>query len=252
MSRMSVDLPEPLAPRIPWMSPRSRRIDTCEIAVTGVLLPADDEPLADVLDEEGGRAVGRTVVGWTGSTARPGVGRSVESLFSCGFRVAVTWSAPGAAVRGVGGWSGNAKEPRAPTDVSRRWASRLLVSGPAGGQGRASKKPGARSGPRLVVRPEGGPAACGLARDGHRSPVHGAAIGATHRWRSSVFVISEPPPLEVDLRPRLASRSAVYPPRETGVNPDRMRSRRSVPVERQPDDRADRASSRSTGGARRR
>ena len=48
--------------------------------------------------------------------------------------------------------------------------------------GRASKKPGARSGPRLVVRPEGGPAACGLARDGHRSPVDDAADGR-HRAR---------------------------------------------------------------------
>ncbi len=36
MRRMSVDLPEPLAPRIPWMSPRSRRSDTSEIATTGL------------------------------------------------------------------------------------------------------------------------------------------------------------------------------------------------------------------------
>ena len=59
MRRMSVDLPEPLAPRIPWMSPRSRRIETFEIAVTGFLLPADDEPLADALDEERGNAARR-------------------------------------------------------------------------------------------------------------------------------------------------------------------------------------------------
>jgi hypothetical protein len=38
MRRMSVDLPEPFAPRIPWMSPRSRRSDTSEIATTGLRL----------------------------------------------------------------------------------------------------------------------------------------------------------------------------------------------------------------------
>ena len=52
MRRMSVDLPEPLAPRIPWMSPRSRRRSTSVIAATGLRLPADDEGLADALDEQ--------------------------------------------------------------------------------------------------------------------------------------------------------------------------------------------------------
>ena len=37
MRRMSVDLPDPLAPRIPWMSPRSRRIETFVMAATGFL-----------------------------------------------------------------------------------------------------------------------------------------------------------------------------------------------------------------------
>src|SRR5258705_434942 len=42
MSRMSVDLPDPLAPSTPWIPPRSTRIDTSLIATTGVL----DRPTA--------------------------------------------------------------------------------------------------------------------------------------------------------------------------------------------------------------
>jgi hypothetical protein len=74
--------------------------------------------------------------------------------------------------------------------------SRLLVSGLAIGQERASKKPGAPSGPRLLVRPVGGPAASGLARDGHRSP---DAVGAGRRKASveeeRLRHHSEPPPV---------------------------------------------------------
>ena len=37
MRRMSVDLPDPFAPSTPWISPRSRRIDTSTTASTGTL-----------------------------------------------------------------------------------------------------------------------------------------------------------------------------------------------------------------------
>ena len=37
MRRMSVDLPDPFAPSTPWISPRSRRIDTSTTASTGIL-----------------------------------------------------------------------------------------------------------------------------------------------------------------------------------------------------------------------
>src|SRR4051794_11879851 len=49
-------------------------------------------------------------------------------------------------------------------------------------------------------------------------------MGATHRKRDG-FVIIEPPPLAWDPCPRPASRSAVYAPCETGVNPVRRRCR---------------------------
>ena len=58
-------------------------------------------------------------------------------------------------------------EPRACSDVHRGARGWFVVFWSAGqivwsGQGkRASKKPGARSGPRLVVCPVGGPTACG-------------------------------------------------------------------------------------------
>jgi hypothetical protein len=83
---------------------------------------------------------------------------------------------------------GTSRGPR-PTVVG--WASRLVVLlGPCRrvGQGRASKKPGARSGPRLVVFPEGGVAACGQLEMGTDLPLAPFGLGATHRGRS-VFVI---------------------------------------------------------------
>ena len=53
---MSVDLPEPLAPRTPV---DLAALDAHRDVVDGddrLLLPADDEPLGHVLDEEGGHA----------------------------------------------------------------------------------------------------------------------------------------------------------------------------------------------------
>ncbi len=51
---MRVDLPDPLAPRIPWMSPRSRRIDTFAMAVTGFLaLPTTNDLLTPSMSRAG-------------------------------------------------------------------------------------------------------------------------------------------------------------------------------------------------------
>ena len=89
-----------------------------------------------------------------------------------------------------------------------------LPQGPGG-----QKKAGDPIGPRLWSSSENGPAACGLTRDGHRSPVCDARHGrtASGEKRGSVFISR---PSSSDLCTRLASRSAVYPRRETGVNPD--------------------------------
>ena len=120
MSRMSVDLPEPLAPRIPWMSPRSRRIDTSVIAATGLLLATDDEALADVLDEEGGdapRGAGRP------RPARPAGRRPFFS--SCGQGGGHGGLQVGCA---VGGGSVGKRKSRGPrSDAVVGWASRLVV-----------------------------------------------------------------------------------------------------------------------------
>ena len=154
MRRMSVDLPEPLAPRTPWMSPRSRRIDTCEIAVTGVFFrPTTNRLLTSSIRRAGGPS-GRLGAGWTcRSEPAAGVavdgwsGRPAEPFFSCGSRMVVTGGSR--KVRG-GGWSGTTKAASSASRSVVGWASRLLVpAGPAVGRGRASKKPGARSGPRL-------------------------------------------------------------------------------------------------------
>src|SRR5688500_3082073 len=74
MRRMRVDLPEPLAPRTPWMSPRSRRNDTSLIAATGLRLrPTTNDLLtpsmsragtADVTAEDAGTATGVVVFSW--------------------------------------------------------------------------------------------------------------------------------------------------------------------------------------------
>ena len=52
MRRIRVDLPEPFAPSIPWIAPRSRRSETSSMASDRGLLPVDLEALGDVLDEE--------------------------------------------------------------------------------------------------------------------------------------------------------------------------------------------------------
>ena len=58
--RMRVDLPEPFAPRIPWMSPRSRRIDTSTIASTGLRLrPTTNDLLTPSMRRAGTAATPR-------------------------------------------------------------------------------------------------------------------------------------------------------------------------------------------------
>ena len=107
MSRIRVDLPEPLAPRIPWMSPRSRRIDTSEIAATGFFF----RPTTNAL----------LTPSMTGARERPcppaggrrghAVGQGV--VFSWLVTVAVTSDAP---VWWRWRWTRN--EPRASSDAS--------------------------------------------------------------------------------------------------------------------------------------
>ena len=73
-SLISVDLPEPLAPRIPIVPPRSRRSETSAIATTGSLLARDVEALGDPIDEQRGHrppAVA-TELRRPGSGPRPG------------------------------------------------------------------------------------------------------------------------------------------------------------------------------------
>ena len=59
MRRMSVDLPEPLAPNTPWMSPRSRRSDTSEIARTGFFFRPTTNRLVTPSIRRAGTADGR-------------------------------------------------------------------------------------------------------------------------------------------------------------------------------------------------
>ena len=180
MRRMSVDLPEPLAPRTPWMSPRSRRIDTCEIAVTGVFLrPTTNRLLTSSIRRAGGPS-GRLGAGWTAGRHRPPASPSTAGPVDQRSRSSVVgrgwWSlgAPGK-VRG-GGWSGTTKAASS--------ASRSVSGGPRGswsppdlpGAGEGIKKAGGPIWPTALVRPEGGPAACGLARDGRRSPDSNGAV----------------------------------------------------------------------------
>src|SRR6478672_13892681 len=107
-----------------------------------------------------------------------------------------------------------------PVRRCRRRASRLLLSVTAGRAGKGIKKPGAPIWPTALVRPEGGPAACGLARDGHKSPecrgaVRRNASGEEDRLRHHRGASSFQ-----DLCARHASRWAVYAAGETDVNPD--------------------------------
>src|SRR3954453_10103846 len=108
-------------------------------------LAPDDERLADAVDEQGrDRAVDGSVQGRGGH-------RSRLQLFDEGGHDVLQ----GIGVKGWTSSSGTWNEPRASSD-GRRWASRLVVLDPGAATvvalGRASKKPGARSGPRLVVR----------------------------------------------------------------------------------------------------
>ena len=163
MSRMSVDLPEPLAPRIPWMSPRSRRIDTCEIAVTGFFFRPTTNRLVTSSMRRAGTAASRAASARSRSAAP--AGRPIRS-----------------SVPGSRGWSrgtpGSGAVEGLETRKSRGPRSDGVVGGPRGsgapdlpwgGAGHQKSR-----GPDLAhgswSRPEGGPAACGLARDGHRSP----------------------------------------------------------------------------------
>src|SRR5687768_11711077 len=134
MRRMRVDLPEPLAPRTPWMSPRSRRNDTSLIAATGLRLrPTTNDLLtpsmsragtADVTAEDAGTATGVVVFSWLVRVA-------VTSWLLGSWRVGVV---PGEKI-----------EPRASSDaLSGGLAARGVRSWVLpGSRGRASKKPGA-------------------------------------------------------------------------------------------------------------
>ena len=113
MRRMSVDLPEPLAPRIPWMSPRSRRIDTSEIAATGLRLrPTTNGLLTSSMSSAGTADVAVDAAG-------DGHRRSSSSVGWSGWRSLVT---PGLRWVAVGSGHGTSRGPR-PT--LRRVASRL-------------------------------------------------------------------------------------------------------------------------------
>ena len=179
MSRMSVDLPEPLAPRIPWMSPRSRRSDTCEIAVTGFFFrPTTNRLLTSSMRRAGTAVVaGRPQLGPIGSDRL--ADRSVLQF------VGQEWRSRWAPGSGAGWRVPEMDESRGSViRRCRRWASRLVVLRVCRWAGEGIKKAGGPIWPTALVRPEGGPAACGLARDGHRSPDCGTPLGATHRWRS--------------------------------------------------------------------
>ncbi len=169
--RMSVDLPEPLAPRTPWMSPRSRRIDTCEIAVTGFFFrPTTNRLLTSSMRRAGGPA-GRTGDRTRPRTAGPAASSARSSVVDRGWRSRET---PGSGSVEVGR---KRRKPRVRSDDASS-------GGPRGSGARAAwtsregiKKAGGPIWPTALVRPEGGPAACGLARDGHRSPVRRCADG---------------------------------------------------------------------------
>ena len=83
---MSVDLPEPLAPRTPWMSPRSRRIDTWEIAVTDFFF----RPTMNCLLTSSIRRAGWAVSRREGPASIGAGDCPVDPFFSSGLRRAVT------------------------------------------------------------------------------------------------------------------------------------------------------------------
>ena len=97
MSRMRVDLPEPLAPRIPWISPRSRRIDTSSTALTGLCRRPRVNRFVTWSTSSAGTAAGVSIDGRSGSIdGRADDTTTGRRLFSCGVVVVVTvdsWSA---------------------------------------------------------------------------------------------------------------------------------------------------------------
>ena len=161
MRRMRVDLPEPLAPRIPWMSPRSRRIDTSVIAATGLRFAADDERLADAVDEQGGHAPSRPPL--------DAAGMATGVVFSWSVRVVTSvlrWT-PRLAVDGPG--HGTSRGPR-PTLRRVGLAARDAGPGLPGAAGKGIKKAGGPIWP--TARGSSGRRSyrLRLARDGRRSP----------------------------------------------------------------------------------
>src|SRR5688572_9428683 len=172
MRRMRVDLPEPLAPRIPWMSPRSRRSDTSVIAATGLRFrPTTNDLLtpsmsragtADVTVEDAGTATGVVVFSWL-------------------VRVAVTsWL--------LGSWRGGVAsggKDRA-AGLVRRLSGGLAARGVRswfllGGRGKGIKKAGGLIWPTARVLSGRRSCRLRLARDGHRSP----AIRSADRRRGA-------------------------------------------------------------------
>ena len=208
MSRMSVDLPEPLAPRIPWMSPRSRRIDTCEIAVTGGFFrPTTNRLLTSSMRRAGGPPVGGRP-GRPGRRGDPGAAGPSDrsSVVGSGW-----WSLETPGLRGRGGGPEMTKSRGSdPTVASVGLAA--LVSRPAGGAGKGIKKAGGPIWP--TARGSSGRRSCRL-----RSSSRWAQISRARRRRWAQAQREERRVrhhrsrlLEVDLRPRLASRSGVYSP----------------------------------------
>ena len=193
--RMSVDLPEPLAPRIPTILPRSRRIETFEIAVTGFFLRPTMNRFVTPSTRRAGVAVpfavdGSNDAGRQGSRVTIGraVARDQRCFFGCLVVVVVTVMAPSCSVRR---WAETARAA-GPMTTSRRVGSRLwwmsCLSLPAGHQ--KSRGP---SGPRLVVRSVGGPTAGPLPRVGRRSPAIGSADGRRRVSRVAECSHSESP-----------------------------------------------------------
>ncbi len=181
---MSVDLPEPLAPRIPWMSPRSRRSDTCEIAVTGFFFrPTTNRLLTSSMRRAGGPSADRSRLDRSGPAASGRSGWPDRAVLQFRVRVVVTGRLQVVAWRR---WVPGTTKAAGPLPTRSSGGPRgcwCPLACRRAGEG--IKKAGGPIWPTALVRPEGGPAACGLARDGHRSPdCDGAGLGATHRWRS--------------------------------------------------------------------
>ena len=150
MRRMRVDLPEPFAPRIPWMSPRSRRIDRFEIAATGLRLRPTTNDLLTPSRSSAGTA--EVAVEATGAVA----GGRLQLVGQDGGH----WWLQ---VRGRGGH----RTSRGPRPTLRRVGLAARDAGPgsaARSAGRAVesiKKAGGPIWPTARALPEGGPAACG-------------------------------------------------------------------------------------------